>query len=285
MNPWWNSCTTKHVHLLTSNKNTPQQISKNKRRNPITFNIHAPPKKKVTQTHPSCPTPPVWWWFRTSKWIDPHPPRPRCYHKAHPGRSIRRQKLPQWSETEKKKSFPWLTEKKGIPENLKTSNLASNFLCIFFLAFLMMNQSQFQQIQWWNIQQQPKKGSWICSVVRPIISTVRWMFFTCKSSLLPEIGQGILLKKSTNAQLVIEVYHPRKPSLRNGLSTWESAWIQTTDWHSLKMWLENNICCSSNSSVVWSFRKLCKWNGKSWTFFVHLSGFQVSINCSSRFLI
>ena len=50
-----------------------------------------------------------------------------------------------------------------------------------------------------------KKSSWICSVVRPIISTVRWMFFTCKSSLLPEIGQAVLrLKKSTNDRFTIQ---------------------------------------------------------------------------------
>lgn len=76
------------------------------------------------------------------------------------GREIRHKTPVVGSETEKKKTkFPTAyREKKGIPEIWRHPTWQVQKFFMFCLwPFLVMNQSQFQQIQSWNIQQQQKK--------------------------------------------------------------------------------------------------------------------------------
>ena len=160
-----------------------------------------------------------------------------------------RQKLPQWSETEKKK-FPTAYREKRDSWNLKTSNLASNFLCTFFLSLF---DDESKPIPTDSIMKYP--------TTTKAPESARWY----DPSSARCAGCSSRASPPCFLRLVKEYYWRSQPML----SWWLRFTIQgnprlemdcplgnllgfsqTTDWHWMKLWLENNICRSSNSSVV-----------------------------------
>ena len=196
--------------------------------------FHLPKKKSVKHTfqHPSACTPPphkhkshkpvtnppVWWWFRTSKWIDPHPPRPRCYHKAHPGR-YRRPGVRFWLEVKREKKRgrdPQGQQKKRDREIWRHPTWQVIFFVFFVASFWWWIKRQLLQIQSWNIKKKkaPESARWYDP------SSARCAGCSSRASLPCFLR---LVKEYYSSSQPIRSW----PSLRNGLSTWESGWIFT----------------------------------------------------------